>query len=81
MKPILVEWEDAASQDEWVSIKEVRPDALICRTVGFLVFEDKNYMMVASTDEGDRVCCTMQIPRKLVVKIYSLTPARRGKKA
>lgn len=69
-----VNWVDAASNSGWVHISDIKtPKDYLVSTVGWLIYEDKNYYVLAQnlTSSGN-VSDRMQIPKKWVTKVSKL---------
>jgi len=65
MKIVRVTWNDALAVACWT--KHVEPMAAqVCVTVGFLVAEDDQHVMVAATVSDDEYIAAMQIPRGMI---------------
>lgn len=69
MKIVRVKWVDAFSTDAWTDFEDLSTDSMIATTVGFLVKELPNLLIVASTVSRDRqACCTMHIPKGWIME-------------
>lgn len=76
-----VVWHDAFSKDSWKSIPELRelPSGhATIDTVGFLVRKDKKLVVIANSisredhEYEDEACCSLCIPRGMVVSMKVL---------
>lgn len=66
-----VVWQDAECNPTWTSIEKIKEGKLpIIRTIGFLLHEDDEKLIVASTIGGDEVNATMMIPADWVTKVW-----------
>lgn len=65
MKIVRVTWWDALAVAVWSKHSEPMA-AQICVTVGFLVAEDADHVMVAATVSDDEFIAAMQIPRGMI---------------
>lgn len=78
MKPtplVEVEWQDAYSDDSWQSAKKARKSGpMWCRTVGYLLREDDDAIVLADTIcETERdVAGTWYIPKGMVRKVRKI---------
>jgi hypothetical protein len=69
---IEVQWDDAVSDVGWESI----PDKLeksIATTVGFLVRETKDHLLIASTYDDNHTNARIQIPKKMIQSRKEIT--------
>lgn len=65
-KLIEIEWDDAQTDDGW----EEAPDDLepaLAITVGFLIRETKDHLLIASTYDEKHTNARLQIPKKMIV--------------
>lgn len=77
MKIVEVYWQDAQSQDGWVSIEEAVNDSLpMIRTVGYLLKETKELIVVTMQldTKNDKTSMVMTIPRAWIKRIKRLKP-------
>lgn len=66
-----ITWRDAECDPAWVSVEEIKEAKLpLIRTIGFLIHEDKEKLIVASTIGGDEATASMKIPADWVIKIW-----------
>lgn len=65
MKIVRVTWWDALAVACWQKTSEPMA-AQVCVTVGFLVAEDADHVMVAATVSDDECVAAMQIPRAMI---------------
>ena len=64
-----IEWEDAASSGGWIELGEEKLDPLIVTTVGFLIKETKDRLILAqSLTNGHRSADRIQIPKAWIKK-------------
>jgi hypothetical protein len=72
MKPVYVQWKDAVSFDEWTD-GEV-PELHVIHTLGFLIHEDKEKIVIAMQVDPDSESRSMEmaIPRGMIVKLKKL---------
>jgi hypothetical protein len=75
MKLIYVEWTDASSGPGWQRIDEIQQQRpLRCRSVGWLVHEDKDHIVLAASTympiEGFvmQAACDISIPLGMITK-------------
>lgn len=76
---VLVRWVDSAGTSGWRPRAEAvadldRPSIMACLTVGYLIGEGADAIMVAASigHDGDAVDNTLQIPRVAIVSIKTL---------
>ena len=75
-----IRWDDAASLEHgWVDPEQEKPVAQMVTTVGFLIADDSDYVVIASTTDGTWVNGRFQIPRGMVRKIRPLRRPRKPK--
>ena len=71
MKKIWVKWRDHATCDYgWTRADQIDSPDLPCETCGFLVREDKNFLVVANSkySDSETVCMTMSIVKKAIIE-------------
>ena len=67
-------WRDAECDSAWKKIDEIlEGDLPIVYTIGYLLHEDKEKYIVASTVGDDEATCVMVIPTDWVTKISLIT--------
>ena len=77
-KVVKVVWTDAASLDEWQTVKDLPKEAVPCITIGFLVKTTKQYYYIANTfttyETVDELMTTgvMMIPKKWVTSFEEI---------
>jgi len=60
-------WDDASSLDHgWVDPEEEHPTPQLVTTIGFLVHESPEYLVLASTTDGTWVNSRFQIPVPMI---------------
>lgn len=81
MKLLLVEWIDSHAGRGWRSLDEVERccEILHCRSVGFVVKETKDCIMLAGSISGERnrdiglcACGDITIPKRAIVRRTTL---------
>ena len=73
-----IRWDDAASLEHgWVDPEVEKPVAQMVTTVGFLIADDSDYVVIASTTDGTWVNGRFQIPRGMVKRIKPLRRVRK----
>lgn len=78
-KLVLVEWLDALAQGEW---HEPKREELLCKTVGFVVYEDDQQIELAGTITDGMCNNSITIPKQMITKrkvIKLETTKRKGK--
>ena len=70
MKVIYVEWVDSTSTAEWVDLEDVASDCILesCYTVGYLVEEHPDYIVVSSTYSSKNIIDPLSIPKGVIKK-------------
>jgi hypothetical protein len=71
MKPkdlVLVQWLDAATEDGWTSVDDVKPHKQLTLTTGFLLKETANIITLAHTYDPESDTCNgqMHIPKGMI---------------
>ena len=74
---VIVEWLDHTEGKDWVEIDKVDPDPLHCFTVGWVIAETDDVMVVApnySVEKGQARMVTgeMQILKKVIVIVQGI---------
>lgn len=64
-KLILIEWLDALAQGEW---HEAKREDLICKTVGFVVYEDAEQIELAGTITHGMCNNSITLPKRMILK-------------
>lgn len=76
MKPVIVLWTDAYSEDEWMNLDSYSPKPETPNvTIGYIVHDQNNYLHVASTidQDGSNFCGTMAIPHEMIIYVAPLS--------
>ena len=76
MKPVIVLWTDAYSEDEWMNLDNYLPKPETPNvTIGYIVHDQNNYLHVASTidQDGSNFCGIMAIPHEMIIYVAPLT--------
>ncbi len=73
MKKVYLEWSDSYSNDRWLYINDLIDqfkDPLIIKTVGYLVYENKNCVIIAGSlnEHQEMFCSIIHIPKKNIIK-------------
>ena len=82
-KLVFVEWEDSHSPDGWVAFSDLRHDPIVCRSVGWTVREDEDFLVlsphIGATDgkEFDQGLGILTIPKRAILKRRTLAEPRR----
>lgn len=78
MRIVEVEWLDSVSEGRWHpkddAIREATRDVMLHRSVGYLVHETDELILLAGSrgEDGANVADTMQIPRVAVLQVRKL---------
>jgi hypothetical protein len=87
MKLVQVDWVDSTSSNDWRPVADAKrkaeeENALFCSSVGFLVADMPDYVLLAcsytppTSEDAETVANTMQIPR---CAIQSIRPLQVGR--
>lgn len=76
---VLVEWLDALAQGEW---HEPKREDLLCKTVGFVVYEDDQQIELAGTITDGMCNNSITIPKRMITKrkVIKVDSAKRKTK-
>ena len=74
-------WDDACSDAGWQSAKSVKFEPQIVVTVGFLISENKNYVIVGHTYSADDYVGWFQIPKGMILSRKTLKRGKKGQRA
>ena len=67
---IIITWEDILQVAGWLSLEAVNTtDAIICKSVGWLISEDKKYIRITSNISSDGDMSIVVIPKGTVKSI------------
>jgi hypothetical protein len=75
MRPVIVLWDDAYSEDEWMSIEQYNPKPETPNiSIGYLIAYNNGYIHIASTvdQDGNNCCGIMAIPYDMIVYVAPL---------
>lgn len=64
-KLFLIEWLDALAQGEW---HESKREDLLCKTIGFVVFEDDEQIELAGTITHGMCNNSITLPKRMILK-------------
>jgi hypothetical protein len=69
MKAELVSWKDAVSVDEWTAKADISPTFHIIRTLGFIVAETGESLVLALNHDttADNFACFIHIPLEMII--------------
>jgi len=78
-QPVLVEWLDSTTLSKWGPVEEYQKAARpsTCVSMGFLLLEDDERLVILQTIDGDEtgdVMAALAIPRTCVLRIRHLYP-------
>ena len=76
MKPVIVLWTDAYSEDEWMNLDSYSPKPETPNvSIGYIVHDQNNYLHGASTIDldGNNFCGIMAIPHEMIIYVAPLT--------
>lgn len=67
---MLVDWVDSASAHGWNHIEAINPELKVCTSVGFLINETKDSLIVACSLSFDPDLCSgdISIPKVAILK-------------
>jgi hypothetical protein len=65
---IKVEWEDSATYKEWYNFEELNllSNPCLIKSIGYLVDEDKKFILLAMNIDDNSCSCITQIPKKSI---------------
>ena len=75
MRPVIILWDDAYSEDEWMSLDNYSPKPETPNiSIGYIVHYHNNYVHLASTidQDGGNFCGIMAIPYDMIVYVAPL---------
>ena len=70
-KILYIEWIDAFSTDEWCEKEELEEEEL-CFSVGWLIDENKKYITIATSVNGEDGCGYISIPKGCIIKKHRI---------
>ena len=79
-KLVLIEWLDALAQGEW---HEPKKEDLVCKTIGFIVFEDDEQIELAGTITHGMCNNSITLPKRMILKRKEIkleATIRKGKR-
>ena len=72
-------WADASSDAGWQEAKKVKFEPQTVVTIGFLIAENRKYLILGHTYSGDDYVGWFQIPKGMIISRKVLKRARRVK--
>lgn len=78
-KVVVVEWIDAMTVGSWES--DVKPHLATCTTIGYVVAEDNDCVVIASTISDNMSNCHMHIPKRWINKRRNITIETKQRKS
>jgi len=72
-------WDDAASGSGWNDCSEIKFEPQIVLTVGFLIAENKKYLLIGHTYSGNDFIGDLQIPKGMIISRKVLKKVGKGK--
>lgn len=69
-KLVYIEWLDALAQGEW---HEPKREDLLCKTIGFVVYEDEQQIEVAGTITEGMCNNSIVLPKQMITKRKAIT--------
>ena len=75
MRPVIILWNDAYSEDEWMSLENYSPKPETPNiSIGYIVHYHNDYVHLASTidQDGNNFCGIMAIPYDMIVYVAPL---------
>jgi hypothetical protein len=87
-KLVYIEWEDSyGCSSTWEDIENCSPDVMVCRSVGWLIHDDKKCKVIVPhmnepfhPNVKRQGCGDMTIPTASVIKVVELTLTKRKKR-
>lgn len=74
-----ITWDDASSDAGWQEAREVKFEPQVVISVGFLISENKKYVIIGHTYSGEDFVGWMQIPKGMIISKKVLKRAKRGR--
>lgn len=74
-------WDDACSDAGWQTTKQIKFEPQKVVTVGLLIAENKDYLIIAHTYSADDYVGWFQIPKGMILSRKTLKRAKKGKSA
>jgi hypothetical protein len=72
-------WDDACSESGWCYVDDTKLSPQHCYTVGFLIFESRDHILIGHTHDGEGgYVGWFQIPKRMIVSRKTLKRARKG---
>lgn len=71
-------WDDACSDAGWQTTKTVKFEPQKVVTVGFVIAENKQYLIFGHTYSGDDYVGWFQLPKKMIISRKTLKRAKKG---
>lgn len=75
---VMIEWEDAASEDKWQSLEQAisgLSKPWMVSSIGYLIHEAEDGVILAgSFDPEGNVCMTLKVPRGMIRKFERMEP-------
>jgi hypothetical protein len=70
-----LEWVDSASCRGWTEVERIDPSPKVCRSIGFLVMENKEVITIAGhfSDNPDLCNGDITIPKVAIIKRKKIT--------
>jgi len=75
MRPVIILWDDAYSEDEWMNLDNYSPKPETPNiSIGYIVHYHNDYVHLASTidQDGNNFCGIMAIPYDMIVYVAPL---------
>lgn len=74
MKSVYLEWEDSESLSSWKYVDELPIDVHICRSLGWIIKETKDVLVIASSvsSGGDQCTGAIGIPKRAITRRISV---------
>lgn len=73
---VSLEWDDAQTDTGWVDHTEIKTEHAVAITIGFLVKESSEHVVIASTvGEDGSTNGRIQIPKKMILKRRTMRKA------
>lgn len=82
LRLVLVEWEDAASVDQWESLTDVMSEKKrlnSVKTAGFVIEETLEHILIGQNIDvdGENIAGRVAIPCSCIVKVVDLCPSQK----
>jgi len=75
---VYIKWDDACADNSWADRSNPELKEAVVTTLGFLIKENKKYILIASTYDEENMNCSIQIPKHSIISRREITPTKEG---